>query len=136
MANEKFGACRSSHFELQSFIRCCPASFFDLPAGQKIKFQWQTFLSECYSKRIIIVKWPADTPAPGPGFVVKALKPAQLARIVVPYIKRKMGDLYDGTAKDDVASDQEKVDEDRPEWECHRWAEGEHAANLGTAPAS
>ncbi|KAF9233004.1 hypothetical protein BU15DRAFT_66965 [Melanogaster broomeanus] len=93
----------------QSFIRCCPVGFFDPPAGQKMKFQWQTFLSECYSKGVIIINWPADTPAPGPGFVVKALKPVHLAHIV-----------------DDAASDEEKVDEDHPEWECHHWVEEWH----------
>ncbi|KAF9231867.1 hypothetical protein BU15DRAFT_81889 [Melanogaster broomeanus] len=99
--------------------------YFDLPAGERMKFKWQTFLDECYRKRIIITKWPDHTSAPGPGFTVKGLKPAELSRIVVSFIKRKMGVAYDGD-KDDQASEGGNADEYHPEWECHYWADEWH----------
>ncbi|KIM64380.1 hypothetical protein SCLCIDRAFT_23409 [Scleroderma citrinum Foug A] len=62
----------------------------------------------------------SETP-PGPGFDFKKLKAGTLCKLVVPYLHRKLGHMYDGQSDDEEAED---LLVDVPEIEIKLWHEG------------
>ncbi|KAI6142468.1 hypothetical protein BKA82DRAFT_28372 [Pisolithus tinctorius] len=65
---------------------------------------------------------PLGVPPPGPGFEYKKLKADALRQLVVPYLWRKLGSMYNGQSDDD---DDEKNDhlDGVPEVEIKPWNE-------------
>ncbi|KAI6149390.1 hypothetical protein BKA82DRAFT_21098 [Pisolithus tinctorius] len=54
---------------------------------------------------LTIVNWPHGASPPGPGFKYKKLKAGPLHQLVVPYLWRKLGLLYDGQTDDEEEQD-------------------------------
>ncbi|KAI5986072.1 hypothetical protein F5J12DRAFT_898812 [Pisolithus orientalis] len=52
-----------------------------------------------------IVNWSHGVSPPGPGFEYKKLKAGPLCQLVVPYLQRKLGLLYDGQTDDEEEQD-------------------------------
>ncbi|KAI6154747.1 hypothetical protein BKA82DRAFT_23306, partial [Pisolithus tinctorius] len=54
---------------------------------------------------LTIVNWPHSVSPPGPGFKYKKLKAGPLRQLIVPYLQRKLGLLYDGQTDDEEEQD-------------------------------
>ncbi|KAI6002192.1 hypothetical protein F5J12DRAFT_783954 [Pisolithus orientalis] len=54
---------------------------------------------------LTIVNWPHGVSPLGPGFEYKKLKAGPLHQLVVPYLQRKLGLLYDGQTNDEEEQD-------------------------------
>ncbi|KAI5985259.1 hypothetical protein EDD15DRAFT_2374303 [Pisolithus albus] len=83
---------------------------------QKVAWHWLLELMQKY--RITVVNWPHGISPPGPGFDHKKLKAGPLRQLVVPYLRRKLGLLYDGQTDDE--EEQDSLD-DAPEIEIRCW---------------
>ena len=74
-----------------------------------------------HKNHLIITNWPLGVPPPGPGFDFKKLKASSLHRLVVPYLHRKLGIMYDGQSDKEDAED---ALGDLSEIEVKLWHEG------------
>ncbi|KAI6006264.1 hypothetical protein F5J12DRAFT_783037 [Pisolithus orientalis] len=83
------------------------------------------------------VNWPHSVSPLGPGFKYKKLKAGPLCQLVVPYLQRRLGLLYDGQTDDEEeqdslddgqTDDEEEQDslDDVLEIEIKCWNEGHH----------
>ncbi|KAI5988021.1 hypothetical protein EDD15DRAFT_2199196 [Pisolithus albus] len=82
------------------------------------KVAWHRLLELMRKYRITVVNWPHGVSPPGPGFDHKKLKAGPLRQLVVPYLRRKLGLLYDGQTDDE--EEQDSLD-DAPEIEIRCW---------------
>ncbi|KAI6147802.1 hypothetical protein BKA82DRAFT_25124 [Pisolithus tinctorius] len=90
--------------------------------GDPQKIIWQQLLEFVRRNSLIIINWPLGVPPPGPGFEYKKLKADALCQLVVPYLQRKLGSMYDGQSDD---NDDKKNDclDGVPEVEIKPWNE-------------
>ncbi|KAI6011722.1 hypothetical protein BKA83DRAFT_4131595 [Pisolithus microcarpus] len=82
------------------------------------KVAWNRLLELMRKCHLTIVNWPHGVSPPGPGFDHKKLKAGSLRQLVVPYLRRKLGHLYDGQTDDE--EEQDSLD-DAPEIEIKCW---------------
>ncbi|KAI5999670.1 hypothetical protein EDD15DRAFT_2193701 [Pisolithus albus] len=82
------------------------------------KVAWNRLLELMRKCHLTIVNWPHGVSPPGPGFDHKKLKAGSLRQLVVPYLRRKLGHLYDGQTDDE--EEQDNLD-DAPEIEIKCW---------------
>ncbi|KAI5999921.1 hypothetical protein EDD15DRAFT_2193428 [Pisolithus albus] len=82
------------------------------------KVAWNRLLELMQKCHLTIVNWPHGVSPPGPGFDHKKLKAGSLRQLVVPYLRRKLGHLYDGQTDDE--EEQDNLD-DAPEIEIKCW---------------
>ncbi|KAI6111409.1 hypothetical protein F5141DRAFT_1214913 [Pisolithus sp. B1] len=82
---------------------------------QKVAWNW---LLELMRKYHLTIDWPHSVSPPGPGFDHKKLKAGPLRQLVVPYLQRKLGHMYDGQT--DNEEEQDSLD-DAPEIEIKCW---------------
>ncbi|KIN96979.1 hypothetical protein M404DRAFT_32701 [Pisolithus tinctorius Marx 270] len=75
--------------------------------GDPQKIIWQQLLEFIRRNSLVIINWPLGVPPLGPGFEYKKLKADALCQLVVPYLRRKLGSMYDGQSDD---NDNEKND--------------------------
>ncbi|KAI6039369.1 hypothetical protein EDC04DRAFT_2895300 [Pisolithus marmoratus] len=66
------------------------------------------------------INWPLGISPPGLGFDHKKLKAGPLHQLVVPYLQRKLGPMYDGQTDDE--EEQDGLD-DAPEIEIKCWSQ-------------
>ncbi|KAI6134846.1 hypothetical protein EDD17DRAFT_1517514 [Pisolithus thermaeus] len=83
---------------------------------QKVTWHWLLEFMQKY--HLTIVNWPCGVSPPGPGFDHKKLKAGPLCQLVVPYLLRKLGHMYDGQTDDE--EEQDSLD-DVPEIEIKCW---------------
>lgn len=76
---------------------------------------------------MVVTNWPLGVSPPGPGFDFKKLKAGTLHKLVVPYLHRKLGHMYDGQTDDE---DAENSGGDIPEIEIKLWHEGIFHCNI------
>ncbi|KAI6011926.1 hypothetical protein BKA83DRAFT_4501426 [Pisolithus microcarpus] len=82
------------------------------------KVAWNRLLELMRKCHLTIINWPHGVSPPGPGFNHKKLKAGSLRQLVVPYLQRKLGHLYDGQTDD--KEEQDSLD-DAPEIEIKCW---------------
>ncbi|KAI6150896.1 hypothetical protein BKA82DRAFT_4013522 [Pisolithus tinctorius] len=68
--------------------------------GDPQKIIWQWLLEFVRKNSLIIINWPLGVPPLGPGFEYKKLKADALCQLVVPYLQRKLGSMYDDKKND------------------------------------
>ncbi|KIO08955.1 hypothetical protein M404DRAFT_22776 [Pisolithus tinctorius Marx 270] len=90
--------------------------------GDPQKIIWQQLLEFVRRNSLIIINWPLGVPPPGPGFEYKKLKADALRQLVVPYLRRKLGSMYDGQSDDDDDEKNDRLD-GVPEVEIKPWNE-------------
>ncbi|KAI6097091.1 hypothetical protein F5141DRAFT_1220371 [Pisolithus sp. B1] len=83
---------------------------------QEVAWNWLLELMQKY--HLTIVNWPHGVSPPGPGFDHKKLKAGPLCQLIVPYLWRKLGHMYDGQT--DEEEEQDSLD-DAPEIEIKCW---------------
>ncbi|KIK15231.1 hypothetical protein PISMIDRAFT_16663 [Pisolithus microcarpus 441] len=89
-----------------------------IEVGDPQKIVWQHLLEFMTKNYLIILNWPHGVSPPGPGFEYKKLKGDPLRKLVVPYLRRKLGVMYDGPSDDD--EEQDSLD-GVPEIEIRPW---------------
>ncbi|KIK24288.1 hypothetical protein PISMIDRAFT_10292 [Pisolithus microcarpus 441] len=89
-----------------------------IEVGDPQKIVWQCLLEFMTKNYLIILNWPHGVSPPGPGFEYKKLKGDPLRKLVVPYLRRKLGAMYDGPSDDD--EEQDSLD-GVPEIEIRPW---------------
>ncbi|KAI6098774.1 hypothetical protein EDD16DRAFT_1516580 [Pisolithus croceorrhizus] len=82
------------------------------------KVAWNQLLELMRKCHLTIVNWTHGVSPPGPGFNHKKLKAGSLHQLIVPYLWRKLGHLYDGQTDDE--EEQDSLD-DVPEIEIKCW---------------
>ncbi|KAI6141691.1 hypothetical protein BKA82DRAFT_4018669 [Pisolithus tinctorius] len=90
--------------------------------GDPQKIIWQWLLEFIRRNSLVIINWPLGVPPPGPGFEYKKLKADTLRQLVVPYLQRKLGSMYDGQSDDDDDEKNDRLD-GVPEVEIKPWNE-------------
>ncbi|KAL4076556.1 hypothetical protein V8B97DRAFT_2021917 [Scleroderma yunnanense] len=102
---------------------CCPREVprdWDHHGGDPQKITWQRLLEFVRKNHLITTNWPLGIPSPGPGFNYKKLKAGSLHKLVVPYLQRKLGRMYDGQTDDEESQD---LLVELPEIEVKLWHE-------------
>ncbi|KIK24159.1 hypothetical protein PISMIDRAFT_10423 [Pisolithus microcarpus 441] len=89
-----------------------------IEVGNPQKVAWHRLLELMWKYHITVVNWPHGVSPPGPGFDHKQLKAGPLRQLVVPYLRRKLGLMYDGQT--DNEEEQDSLD-DAPEIEIRCW---------------
>ncbi|KAI5994310.1 hypothetical protein EDC04DRAFT_2910564 [Pisolithus marmoratus] len=84
------------------------------------KVGWHRLLEFMRKCHLTVVNWPLGVSPPGPGFDHKKLKAGPLHQLVVPYLRRKLGPMYDGQTDDE--EEQDGLD-DAPEIEIKCWSQ-------------
>ncbi|KAI6013849.1 hypothetical protein EDC04DRAFT_2904430 [Pisolithus marmoratus] len=84
------------------------------------KVGWHRLLEFMRKCHLTVVNWPLGVSPPGPGFDHKKLKAGPLRQLVVPYLRRKLGPMYDGQTDDE--EEQDGLD-DAPEIEIKCWSQ-------------
>ncbi|KAI6010320.1 hypothetical protein EDC04DRAFT_2905980 [Pisolithus marmoratus] len=82
------------------------------------KVAWHRLLEFMRKCHLTVVNWPHGVSPPGPGFDHKKLKAGPLHQLVVPYLRRKLGAMYDGQTDDE--EEQDGLD-DAPEIDIKCW---------------
>jgi hypothetical protein len=121
MFKEKLAQVFREIYGTDNFWFCCTALISALgntgeyPDPQKVPAS--SWLSIAYKHAIFISHWPLDFKSPGPDFSLKELKNKELRIIVSPYLRRKLGIMYD----DERA---EEEGEELPEFNILPWPKG------------
>ncbi|KIM60963.1 hypothetical protein SCLCIDRAFT_26285 [Scleroderma citrinum Foug A] len=76
-----------------------------IEGGDPQKISWQKLLKFVHKNHLIITNWPLGVPPPGPSFDFKKRKAGSLHRLVVPYLHRKLGIMYNGQSDEEDAED-------------------------------
>ncbi|KAI5994557.1 hypothetical protein F5J12DRAFT_896670 [Pisolithus orientalis] len=76
-----------------------------IEVGDPQKVSWHQLLKFLWKSHLTIVNWPHGVSPPSPGFEYKKLKAGPLHQLVVPYLQRKLGLLYDGQTNDEEEQD-------------------------------
>ncbi|KIM50324.1 hypothetical protein SCLCIDRAFT_34413 [Scleroderma citrinum Foug A] len=76
-----------------------------IEGGDPQKISWQKLLKFVRKNHLIITNWPLGVPPPGPSFDFKKLKAGSLHRLVVPYLHRKLGIMYDRQSDEEDTED-------------------------------
>ncbi|KAI6144679.1 hypothetical protein BKA82DRAFT_26761 [Pisolithus tinctorius] len=76
-----------------------------IEVGDPQKVSWHWLLEFLWNSHLTIVNWPHGVSPPGPGFEYKKLKAGPLHQLVVPYLQRKLGLLYDRQTDDEEEQD-------------------------------
>lgn len=66
---------------------------------------WKMLLDLLYMHHYTITGWPAQVPAVGPDFNVKALNADELQALIVPFLKEQMTSNYDAEQLEDNEQD-------------------------------
>ncbi|KAI6030654.1 hypothetical protein F5J12DRAFT_779752 [Pisolithus orientalis] len=90
--------------------------------GDPQKIIWQWLLEFVRKNSLIIINWPLGVPPLGPGFEYKKLKADVLCQLVVPYLWRKLGSMYDRQSDDNNDKKNDHLD-GVPEVEIKPWNE-------------
>ena len=69
------------------------------------KVVWQKLLEFVCKHHLVVTNWPLSVAPPGPGFNFKKLKAGTLCKLVMPYLHRKLGHMYDGKTDNEEAQD-------------------------------
>ncbi|KAI6100512.1 hypothetical protein F5141DRAFT_1066116 [Pisolithus sp. B1] len=69
------------------------------------KVAWNQLLELMQKYHLTIINWPYGVSPPGPGFDHKKLKAGPLHQLIVPYLWRKLGHMYDGHTDDKEEQD-------------------------------
>ena len=88
---------------------------------------WQKLLEFVRKHHLVVTNWPLSVAPPSPGFDFKKLKAGTLRKLVVPYLRRKLGHMYDGQTDNEEAQD---LLVDIPEIEIKLWHEGMFCWNI------
>ncbi|KAI6127045.1 hypothetical protein F5141DRAFT_1060665 [Pisolithus sp. B1] len=83
------------------------------------KVAWHQLLKFMQKYHLTIINWPCGVSPLCPGFDHKKLKAGPLGQLVVPYLLRKLGHMYDDGQTDDK-EEQDSLD-DAPEIEIKCW---------------
>ncbi|KAI6136022.1 hypothetical protein F5141DRAFT_1208413 [Pisolithus sp. B1] len=81
----------------------CLTHRIEVSDPQKVTWHW--LLKFMWKYHLTIVNWPCGVSPPGPGFDHKKLKAGPLCQLVVPYLLRKLGHMYDGQTDDEEEQD-------------------------------
>ncbi|KAI6037735.1 hypothetical protein EDC04DRAFT_2604520 [Pisolithus marmoratus] len=82
------------------------AALRDLCMTQGIKkVAWHWLLEFLCKHHLTVINWPQGVSPPGPGFDYKKLKAGPLHQLVVPYLQRKLGPMYDRQTDDEEEQD-------------------------------
>ncbi|KAI6037648.1 hypothetical protein EDC04DRAFT_2604564 [Pisolithus marmoratus] len=84
------------------------------------KVGWHQLLEFMRKCHLTVVNWPLGVSPLGPGFDHKKLKAGPLRQLIVPYLRRKLGPMYDGQTDDE--EEQDGLD-DAPEIEIKCWSQ-------------
>ncbi|KAI6023470.1 hypothetical protein EDC04DRAFT_2900363 [Pisolithus marmoratus] len=84
------------------------------------KVGWHRLLEFMQKCHLTVINWPLGVSPLGPGFDHKKLKARPLRQLVVPYLWRKLGPMYDGWTDDE--EEQGSLD-DAPEIEIKCWSQ-------------
>ncbi|KAI6006242.1 hypothetical protein F5J12DRAFT_892977 [Pisolithus orientalis] len=114
--------------DLCSKLFLCFTHGIEVSDPQRVSWHW--LLEFLWKSHLTIVNWPHGVSPPGPGFEYKKLKAGPHCQLVVPYLQRKLGLLYDGQTNDE--EEQDSLD-DVLEIEIKCWNE-EVIDNLDTDP--
>ncbi|KIN95943.1 hypothetical protein M404DRAFT_33749 [Pisolithus tinctorius Marx 270] len=76
-----------------------------IEVGDPQKVSWHWLLEFLWKSHLTIVDWPHGVSPLGPGFKYKKLKAGPLHQLVVPYLQRKLGLLYDRQTNDEEEQD-------------------------------
>ncbi|KAI6140475.1 hypothetical protein BKA82DRAFT_22755 [Pisolithus tinctorius] len=76
-----------------------------IEVGDPQKVSWHWLLKFLWKSHLTIVNWPHGVSPLGPGFKYKKLKAGPLHQLLVPYLQRKLGLLYDGQTNDEEEQD-------------------------------
>ncbi|KAI6137254.1 hypothetical protein F5141DRAFT_1060119 [Pisolithus sp. B1] len=82
------------------------------------KVAWNQLLELMQKYHLTIINWPHSVSPPGPGFDHKKLKAGPLRQLIVPYLWRKLGHMYDRQTDDE--EEQDSLD-DVPEIKIKCW---------------
>ena len=88
---------------------------------------WQKLLEFVCKHHLVVTNWPLGVAPPSPGFNFKKLKAGTLCKLVMPYLCRKLGHMYDGQTDNEEAQD---LLADIPEIEIKLWHEGMFCWNI------
>ena len=69
------------------------------------KVVWQKLLEFVCKHHLVVTNWPLGVAPPGPGFNFKKLKAGTLCKLVMPYLHRKLGHMYDGKTDNEEVQD-------------------------------
>ncbi|KAI6102928.1 hypothetical protein F5141DRAFT_1065513 [Pisolithus sp. B1] len=94
------------------------AALKDLRHNDPQKVAWHQLLEFMWKYHLTIVNWPCGVSPLGPGFDHKKLKAGPLHQLVVPYLLRKLGHMYDRQTDDE--EEQDSLD-DVPKIEIKCW---------------
>ena len=94
---------------------------YGIEGGDPQKVVWHKLLEFVCKHNLVVTNWPLGAPPPGPGFDFKKLKASTLHKLVVPYLHRKLGHMYDRQTDDEEGED---LGVDIPEIEIKLWREG------------
>ena len=94
--------------------------FRSIEGGDPQKIVWHKLLEFVRKHHLIVTNWPLGVAPPGPGFDFKKLKAGTLCKLVVPYLHRKLGHMYDRQSDNEEAED---LLADVPEIEIKLWHE-------------
>ncbi|KAI6126516.1 hypothetical protein F5141DRAFT_1060265 [Pisolithus sp. B1] len=94
------------------------AALKDLCHNDPQKVTWHWLLKFMWKYHLTIINWPCGVSPLGPGFNHKKLKAGPLHQLVVPYLLRKLGHMYDGQTDDE--EEQDSLD-DAPKIEIKCW---------------
>ena len=91
------------------------------------KVVWQKLLEFVHKHHLVVTNWPLGVAPPGLGFDFKKLKAGTLHKLVMPYLCRKLGRMYDGQTDDEEVQD---LLADILEIEIKLWHEGMFCWNI------
>ena len=66
---------------------------------------WKKLLEFVHKHHLVVTNWPLSVAPPDPGFDFKKLKAGTLCKLVMPYLHRKLGHMYDRQTDDEEAQD-------------------------------
>ncbi|KAI5995784.1 hypothetical protein F5J12DRAFT_785553 [Pisolithus orientalis] len=76
-----------------------------IEVGDPQKVSWHQLLEFLQKSHLTIINWSHGVSPLGPGFEYKKLKAGPLHQLVVPYLQRKLGLLYDRQTDDEEEQD-------------------------------
>ncbi|KAI6000198.1 hypothetical protein F5J12DRAFT_784502 [Pisolithus orientalis] len=101
--NHRVFRCMMKEKMLATLRDLCVTHGIEVSDPQKVS--WHQLLRFLRKSHLTIFNWPHSVSPPGPGFEYKKLKAGPLHQLVVPYLQRKLGLLYDGQTNDEEEQD-------------------------------
>ena len=78
---------------------------YGIEGGDPQKVVWQKLLEFVCKHHLVVTNWPLGVAPPSPGFDFKKLKAGTLHKLVMPYLHRKLGHMYDRQTDNEEAQD-------------------------------